>query len=350
MKPVQFVCGRDPLTGLYTIVNSNEKSKGYSNMLQFLLKRLIGLIFVVLCVTFITFILGYLAPGDPIKTLLGSHFDPITYAQLRHQYGLDLPWYQQYYNFLVGLFHFDFGYSFHYQGRAVLDILSSGLPISLELGVWGLFLTILIGIPIGIFAALRANTWVDTATMGASLVLYALPTFVLAVFVQVIIVSIDGGTGVNWPVAGWGNNWQYTWSDIQFKLAPILVYAAISFAYFARLSRTTMLEVLRQDYVRTARAKGLRERVVIYKHAFRNAMIPLVTVFGLFLGLLVIGVFFIERIFNIPGIGATAIQAISDRDYPVIQATAVLGAVAVVLGNLISDLLYTVVDPRIKAE
>src|SRR6266516_1470469 len=195
-------------------------------MLQFLLKRLIGLIFVVLCVTFITFILGYLAPGDPIKTLLGSHFDPITYAQLRHQYGLDLPWYQQYYNFLVGLFHFDFGYSFHYQGRAVLDILSSGLPISLELGVWGLFLTILIGIPIGIFAALRANTWVDTATMGASLVLYALPTFVLAVFVK----------------------------------------------------------------------------------------------------------------------------AISDRDYPVIQATAVLGAVAVVLGNLISDLLYTVVDPRIKAE
>jgi ABC-type dipeptide/oligopeptide/nickel transport system permease component len=319
-------------------------------MLQFLIKRLIGLIFVVLCVTFITFILGYFAPGDPIRALLGQRFDPVTYASLRHLYGLDLPWYQQYYNFLSGLFRLDFGYSFHYQGRTVLDIIQSSLPVSLELGVWGLFLTVLIGIPVGIFAALRANSWIDTTVMGLSLVLYALPTFVLAVFVQVIIVSIDNGTGATWPVSNWGNLWQYTWTDIQFKLAPILVYAAISFAYFARLARTNMLEVLRQDYVRTARAKGLGERAIIYRHAFRNALIPLITAFGVFLGYLVGGVFFIEHIFNIPGIGATAIQAITDRDYPVIQATTVLGAVAVVLGNLISDILYTVVDPRIKSE
>ncbi len=147
-----------------------------------------------------------------------------------------------------------------------------------------------------------------------------------------------------------GNNWHFGWSDIQYIIAPVLVYAAIGIALFARLARTSMLEVLRQDYVRTARAKGLRERVVVYRHALRNAMIPLVTVFGLSIGLLVTGAFFIETIFNIPGIGQVAITSINNRDYPVIQATVVLLAVAVVMGNLISDLLYSVVDPRIKAE
>lgn len=319
-------------------------------MVQFLVKRFIGLIFVVICVTFITFIFGYFAPGDPIKVLLGQHFDPVTYALLRHQYGLDLPWYQQYFNFLTGLFRLDFGYSFHYQGRAVSDILASGVPSSTELGAWGLLLTVLIGVPLGIFSALKANTWLDTLSMGFALVLYALPTFVLAVLSQVAIVWLDKWTGGQWPVSNWGTPWHYTWDDLQYKLVPILVYAAISFAFIARLARTSMLEVLRQDYVRTARAKGLRERAVVYRHALRNALIPLVTVIGLAIGTLVVGVFFIEQIFNIPGIGSTALSAISDRDYPVIQATTVLGAVAVVVGNLISDLLYTLVDPRIKAE
>jgi ABC-type dipeptide/oligopeptide/nickel transport system permease component len=139
-------------------------------------------------------------------------------------------------------------------------------------------------------------------------------------------------------------------SDIQIKLIPILVLAATGTAFFARLARTSMLEVLRQDYVRTARAKGMRERVVIYRHAFRNAMIPLITVFGLSLGTTVVGAFFIETIFNIPGIAQQTITSINSRDYPVIQATTVLIAVAVVLGNLISDILYSVADPRIKTE
>jgi ABC-type dipeptide/oligopeptide/nickel transport system permease component len=319
-------------------------------MVQFLVKRFIGLIFVVISVTFITFIFGYFAPGDPIKALLGEHFDPVTYALLRHQYGLDLPWYQQYFKFLTGLFRLNFGYSFHYQGRAVSDILATGVPPSTELGAWGLLLTVLIGVPLGIFSALKANTWLDTLSMGFALVLYALPTFVLAVLSQVAIVWLDKWTGGQWPISNWGTPWQYTWDDIQFKLVPILVYAAISFAFIARLARTSMLEVLRQDYVRTARAKGLRERAVVYRHAFRNALIPLMTVIGLSIGTLVVGVFFIEQIFNIPGIGSTALTAISDRDYPVIQATTVLGAAAVVVGNLISDILYTLVDPRIKAE
>lgn len=319
-------------------------------MVQFFIKRLIGLIFVVLSVTFITFILGYYAPGDPIRAMLGLHFNPVLYAELKHQYGLDLPWYQQYFNFLIGLTRLDFGLSFHYQGRPVWDILKDGVPASAELATWGLLLTALLGVPLGIVSALKANTWLDTTSMGAALLLYAIPVFVLAVVAQVIIVQLDKVTGLNWPVSNWGIPWHYTWGDIQFKLVPILVFAALSFAGIARLARTSMMEVLNQDYVRTARAKGLREKAVIYRHAFRNAMIPLVTFLGLALGALVTGVFFIENIFNIPGIGATAITAITDRDYPVIQATTILGAIAVVVGNLISDILYTVVDPRIKTQ
>jgi ABC-type dipeptide/oligopeptide/nickel transport system permease component len=218
----------------------------------------------------------------------------------------------------------------------------------LELGLWALFLQVIIGVPLGIISALRANSWIDTTNQTVVLFMYAIPSFVLAVFAQVIIVWVDQNTGINWPVSNWGTPWQYSWPDIQFKLIPILVYAAVGIAYFARLSRTTMLEVLRQDYVRTARAKGMRERVVVYRHALRNAMIPLVTVIGVSVGFLVTGAFFIELIFNIPGIANITIASITLRDYPVIQATTVMLAIAVVLANLLSDILYTVVDPRIK--
>ncbi|GAC1654709.1 MAG: oligopeptide ABC transporter permease OppB [Ktedonobacteraceae bacterium] len=273
-----------------------------------------------------------------------------TYLRLRHIYGLDLPWYQQYFNYMTQLLRFNFGDSYYYQETAVIDILKPGIPVSAELGLWGLVLTFVIGVPVGILAALRANSWIDTSSMSASLILYSLPSFILAIFFQVIIVWLDKLTQSHWPVAGWGNAWQYTPSDIVYKIGPIFVFAAVGFAFIARLTRTTMLEVLRQDYVRTARAKGLKEQAVIYRHAFRNALIPLVTVFGTSLATLVGGVFFIEVIFNIPGIGQIAINAINDRDYTVIQATGVIFAIAVVIGNLVADLLYSVVDPRIKVE
>ena len=319
-------------------------------MVGFFIKRFIGLIFVLIGVTFITFILGFYAPGDPIKNLLGAHYSYGEWMRLRHIYGLDLPWYQQYFNYVAQLLKFNFGDSYYFQETPVIDILRPGLPVSAELGLWGLILTFLIGVPIGIISALKANSWIDTGSMSISLILFSLPAFILAVFVQVAIVQLDHVTKSHWPVAGWGTAWQYTATDLTYKLAPILVYAAVGFAFIARLTRTTMLEVLRQDYVRTARAKGLKEQSVIYRHAFRNALIPLATVFGTSLAALVGGVFFIEVIFNIPGVGQIAINAINDRDYTVIQATGVIFAIVVVLGNLIADLLYTVVDPRIKAE
>ena len=316
-------------------------------MLQFLLKRLIGLLFILLGATFITFIVGYLAPGDPIKEMLGEHFDLHTWQVLRHTYGLDLPWYQQYFQFLGRLLHFDLGTSFYPQQRAVWNILKDGVPISVELAFWGTLVTLLLGIPVGIWSALKANTWLDTLHMSVALVLYALPVFILAVFVQFLILWVNT-VGLSWPVTGWGTPWQYEWPDLQYKIVPILTYGVAGYGYFARLTRTTLLEALQQDYIRTARAKGLSERAVIYRHALRNALLPLMTVIGLLFGLLVTGNFFIEVIFNIQGIANITLNAVFQRNYPVIQATTLMIAIGVVVGNLLSDILYSLVDPRIR--
>jgi ABC-type dipeptide/oligopeptide/nickel transport system permease component len=319
-------------------------------MIQFMVKRLIGLVFVVLGVTFITFIMGYLAPGDPIREVMADKFDYNIWLRLRHEYGLDLPWYQQYYNYMSNLLHFNLGRSYHFLNRDVWDILKEGVPISLELVLWGFLLQLLVGIPLGILSAVKANTWLDTLNMTIMLIIYALPLFVLAVFVQILVLQLNKMTGGQWPVSQWGQPWSYTWENLQYKIVPILVYAAAGFAYFSRLTRTTLLEVLGQDYVRTARAKGLREQIVIYRHAMRNAMIPLITVIGLTFGLLVVGSFFLESVFNIQGIAQITVNSIFQRDYPVIQATTILIATGVVFGNLISDILYSVVDPRIKVQ
>ena len=179
-------------------------------MLQFLLKRLIGLIFVVLGVTFITFILGYIAPDDPVTQLLGQHYSYAAYVQIRHAYGLDLPWYQQYFKFLTGLFTLNFGYSFQYKSRAVTDILAGGVPVSLELGLWALCLQLVIGVPLGVISAIKANTWIDTTNMTVMLVIYALPAFILAILCQLALVWLDQTYNLSWPVADWGTPWPYT--------------------------------------------------------------------------------------------------------------------------------------------
>lgn len=317
-------------------------------MVQMLLKRLVGLIVIVLAITFVTFILGYLAPGDPIRALLGQQFNSTVYAVLRHKYGLDQPWYQQYGSFLINLLHFNLGTSFTQINRPVWDILKEGVPISVELSFWALVIEFLVGIPLGVLSATREGTWVDTLNTGTLLIIYTVPAFITCVFVQILLVWLDQQTGINWPIAGWGAPWQYDWTNLQYKIAPILILSLGGIAYVARFTRSNLLEVVHQDYIRTARAKGLSERVIIYRHALRNALIPLVTLLGLSLGLLITGAFFIEYIFNIPGIANITLHSVLAYDYPVIQATAMLLALGVVLGNLLSDLLYSLIDPRIQ--
>jgi ABC-type dipeptide/oligopeptide/nickel transport system permease component len=309
---------------------------------RFLIRRLAGLVFVLLGVTFVTFILGYLSPGSPVELLCQSKCTAPIIAQLNHLYHLDLPWYEQYGAFLNNLLHFDLGLSFTQRGRHVWDILGSGVPISAQLGLSALVFQVLIGVPIGIIAAVRAGSKVDTASMTFALVLFAIPTFISIPFYQLIMVQLSLHNLPYLPVSGWEGLF-----DVH-AVGPVLLLTLLGLGFYARLTRSTMLEVLGQDYVRTARAKGLQERVVIVRHAFRNAMVPLVTALGPAIAFVVGGAFFTETLFQIPGIGNIAVTSITNKDMPTVQGTVIIVAVSVAIMNLGVDLVYGILDPRIK--
>jgi ABC-type dipeptide/oligopeptide/nickel transport system permease component len=309
-------------------------------MLPIIVRRLLSLVFVVFSITFLTFAVGYLAPGDPIQVLMGPRRDPAVYQRLRHRYGLDRPWYEQYFNYVARLARGDLGLSYAYQERPVAQILGSGIPVSVELGGTALVLSLAVGVPAGVLSALRQNSWIDRGNMVLMLALYSIPSFVLVPVVQFIDVALFMMKLPHLPVAGWGTP--------AHLVLPVLVLSAGSLGYIARLTRASMLEVLHQDYIRTARAKGLRPRQINYRHALRNALLPLVTVVGPSIAFLVTGAFVVENLFAVPGVGYIAIQSIGQRDYPVIQATTVILATAVVVMNLVTDLTYTFLDPRIR--
>ncbi len=309
-------------------------------MATVVLKRLLSLIFVLFSVSLLTFIAGYLAPGDPILVMMGSRRDPALYERLLHQYGLDLPWWQQYLRYLSALLRGDLGLSYRYAGRPVIELLGQGLPISLSLGGVALMLSLAIGIPAGVLAALRQNSWLDRGLMALMLAFYAIPSFVLIPILRVANTWLYRAELPHLPVAGWGT--------LSHWVLPTLVLTAGSTGYLARLTRASMLEVQRQDFVRTAAAKGLWPRQIIWRHIFRNALLPIVTVVGPALAFLVTGAFVVENLFAVPGIGFLAIQAIGQRDYPVLQGATILLATAVVVMSLVTDLLYTALDPRIR--
>ncbi len=308
-------------------------------MIMLIVRRLVSVPFVILSITFITFLVGYLAPGDPILNMLGQNHDTTLYNQLRHVYGLDLPWYEQYLRYIGQLAQGNLGLSFRFQGRAVWDLIGSGASVSFTLGLSALITSLVLGVPIGVMAALRQNSALDRTSMGLMLILYSIPSFVLIPILQWVNYQLYIHQLPSLPVAGWGGP--------QYWILPITVLAAANVGYLARLTRSSMLEVLRQDFIRTAYAKGLTERRVRWGHTFRNALLPIITVVGPSVAFLVTGAFVVETLFAIPGIGFVSIQAISQRDYPVIQGTTVLLAVAVVAMNLVTDLLYVVLDPRV---
>ncbi len=311
-------------------------------MYRFILTRIIGLVFVLFGVTFVTFIMGYFAPGDPVRLMLGLHFNPVLYAQLKHSFGLDLPWWQQYYNFVVNIFHGTFGLSFEYPGQSAWQVMQYGLPTSIDLGLEVLITTLVIGIPTGIIAALRSSTRTDTAVTSTMLILYSIPDIALIVGFQTIMVWLYLHNMPALPVAGW-DNWQE-------HIGPVLITATTGAGYITRLTKTSVLEVMGQDFIRTARSKGLREYVVIGRHVMRYASLPIITSLGPSLAFLVTGVFITEYFFNIPGVASLTLSAISQRDYPVMQATVVLTAISVVVFNALTDVAYVIVDPRIRLE
>lgn len=309
-------------------------------MLQFFVRRAVSLVFVLFSLTFLTFMIGHLAPGDPILVMMGTRRDPATYARLTHLYGFDRPLLEQYLRYVAGLLHGDFGLSFRYEGRPVVDLIDQGVPISIQVGGLALILSLLLGVPLGMLAALRQDTPLDHGIVGLTLICYSVPSFVLIPLAWGINLALYRAGYPSLPQAGWGTS--------EHLVLPVAVLAAANIGYIARLTRSSMLEVLRDDYVRTARAKGLPGHTVVLRHVLRNALLPIITYVGPATAFLVTGAFVVENLFNIPGIGRISIEAIGQRDYPVIQGTTVILGVAVVLMNLVTDVLYQVFDPRIK--
>ncbi len=311
-------------------------------MLAVIVRRLFSLPFVLVSVTFLTFIVGYLAPGDPILTMMGNQRDPAVYETLRHLYGLDLPWYEQYGHYLQGLLHGDLGLSYRYAQRPVSELIGAGIRVSLSLGGVALGLSLLLGIPIGTYAAFHYNGWGERLTMAPMLALFAVPSFVLIPILQWSNFQLYLRGWPALPAAGWGTpaNW----------VMPVVVLAAGNLGYISRLTRANVLDVTRQDYVRTARGKGLPEQTVRATHVLRNALLPVVTLVGPAIALLVTGAFVVESLFSIPGVGFLSVQAVEQRDYPVIQGTVVVLTVAVVLMNLVADLAYGLLDPRVRLD
>lgn len=304
-------------------------------MLMYVIRRLLLLIPILLGVSLLTFAIAQLTPGDPAVLMLGNNATPERVAQLREQLGLNDPVLEQYGRFVWNALHGDLGKSFR-GGTPVLDEILARFPSTVELTVSAMLLATIGGVTAGVIAATAKRRWIDTATMSVALLGLSVPSFWLAIILIIIFgvnlkwVSVTGGEGLK---------------DL---ILPSLTLALGPAAVLARLTRSSILEVLREDYVRTSRAKGLTERTVTLVHVLRNAMIPVVTVLGLQFAGLLGGAVFIESVFARPGIGRFAVNAIAARDYPQIQGVVLFTATVYVLINLAVDVLYGVIDPRIR--
>lgn len=303
-------------------------------MLQYVVKRLgISLITLWVIVT-ITFILMHAIPGDPLTR--EKELPPSIRASLMEKYHLDEPLSKQYIIYLEGLAHGDLGPSMKYPGENVQDLIKKGFPVSMQLGLISIGIMLLIGLPAGVISALRQNKWQDRTAMFLATLGVAVPNFVVATLLMYIV-----GVKLNLlPTSRW-----VSWESV---IMPAIALAGYPTSYIARLVRSSLLEVIGQDYIRTARAKGLPERMVIYKHALKNAMIPLVTYMGPLTAGVLTGSFVIEKIFAIPGLGQHFVMSIGNRDYTTILGVTVFYAAFLILMNLVVDILYGYIDPRIK--
>jgi ABC-type dipeptide/oligopeptide/nickel transport system permease component len=305
----------------------------------FVLRRLIWTIPVILLVILFTFLLMKAIPGNPFRKTERAVPEAIQ-QNLEAKFNLDEPWYVQYGLYVKGVFQWDFGPSLVLRGRTVNDIISQQFPASIELGLLAFAWAILLGVPAGIIAALRPNTIFDYGAMFFSNVGFAVPNFLVATLLIYFV-------ALQWdlvPTSGWGD----TWTLDSRKILPSFALGLYPMAYFARLVRGTMLETMQQDYVRTARAKGLRWRRVVGLHVLRNSLIPVVTAAGPLLGYIITGSFVIENIFAVPGIGRYYVTAVEARDYSVVMGLTVILALVIILANLIVDILYGFLDPRTR--
>jgi peptide/nickel transport system permease protein len=333
----------------------------------YIIRRILLLIPVILGITVLTFTISHLIPGDPAALTLGPHAHADQIAAYRHELGLDKPLYDQYWIYLKNLVHGNFGVSLTTH-RPVAHDLREYFPATFELTVTALLITILLGLPLGVLSAVRKDTSVDHVSRIFSLTGVSMPIFWLGLLLQMVFAYRLGWLPMNGRVDTYvlaahplhtitglyildsllTGNWPVLGSCLIHILLPAITLSYASLAVVTRMVRSSMLEVMEQDYIRTARAKGIHEQFVVYKHALKNALIPAITVIGLTFGMLLGGAFLTETIFSWPGMGRYAVGTITSLDFPAIMGVTLIAATAYVTANLIVDVLYAIVDTRIR--
>lgn len=310
-----------------------------ADLVSYIIRKILLAIPVIILATFIVFLMLYLTPGDPIIAIAPPHASQEDLQALREKYGFDQPFLVQYGKFLSRLAQGDLGKSV---ARATLhadvaDLLLQRVPRTLQLMGIGLTISYSIGIPLGVFSALRQNTWKDRSVMVFTLVTYAMPSFWLGILLMLLFAVYLGWLPAEGTVGGFGS-----------IILPAMTLGLGNAALTTRMMRSSTLEVTRQDYITQLRSRGLPEREVIYKHALKNAILPVITVIGLDIGWFVAGAVVVETVFSWPGIGMLITTSISNHDFPVVQGAILVLAIFVVLGNLMADILYAYVDPRVR--
>jgi peptide/nickel transport system permease protein len=313
---------------------------------SFLIKRLLMVVPTVFGAVTLVFLAIHLAPGDPISLYIPPDFPvnatPERIAELRARVGLDRPLHVQYTSFIAGIFRGDLGTSLQHR-NPVAEGLLDRLPNTLQLGVLSLAIAVVLGVTVGVVSAVRRGSWLDNVAMTLALFGVSIPNFWLGMLLMQLV-------GLHWPIlppSGFGGS-IFTAEGLRYALLPAITIGISGAGGLARYTRSSMLDVLNEDYVRTARSKGLSERRVVYKHALRNALIPIITLLGLSFGSMLSGAVIVETVFGWPGLGRYLVTGISNRDFPVVQGVVLVIAVGFVLANLITDVVYAFVDPRIR--
>lgn len=307
---------------------------------QFIIRRLAQMIPVLFGITIVVFALLQLIPGDPATTILGVQARPESVAALQHELGLDRPLWEQYLRYMGNLAQFDLGDSIKFR-VSVASLLPGRLEVSLALIAYATLLTVAVALPLGIVSALRKDGLFDQVTRALLLLTLVMPAF----WVGIIFLTYFSVQWKLFPVAGYGEGWR---EHLHHLFLPALTIALSIVPILVRSLRASILEAMGSDYVRTARAKGLRERAVVTAHVLRNALIPALTLLGLSVGYLLGGTVIVENVFSLPGAGKLLVEAIAARDYPLVQATTLVFATLVISINLLTDLIYTFLDPRVQ--
>ena len=313
-------------------------------MKQYIVRRFLLAIPTLVGVSLIIFIIMAVVPGDVAVAILGDTANERTVAELREQLGLNAPLYERYWNWISGMFSGDLGYSVFLGGRPIAELMIEHFPVTLNLAVYTMIIAVVLAVPLGTISAIRHNSMIDYALRVFSIIGLSVPVFWLGIMIVLFLAK----TFAWQPELSWVSPFENPWGNIKQMIWPSVTLGYFQVAFIARMTRSSLLEVIQEDYMRTARSKGLNERTVTVRHGLRNAIIPIVTIGGLQLVALLAGVVVTEKVFNLAGWGTLLVNGVSNRDFPLVQTIILIFAAIVIVANLLTDMLYAWLDPRIR--